>query len=162
MKAGSRSLSRSIPIWCSLVLFGTVATSLSLLDRSAPAAQDSLTVVQNIGEIQRWEERRRLDLERGRLNAARDASSGHLRVRGTWRADSSYADLVRERYGVEVVPGRRCSMGDFEQSYWEGYNEVSHAVLLRRFGTYRFEDCEAEVRRADAYRLKDCLEKQGR
>jgi len=87
---------------------------------------------------------------RGRLTAHYDVWRGHYVVLAyglplPWR--SQYAQLLRERYGVEVRTVALCIVSETLRSYADSYDEVSAADANHRFGRDIFKEC-AEAARA--------------
>src|SRR5208282_2349061 len=74
---------------------------------------------------------------RGRMAAHFDVRRKHYRVLvyglpPAWR--SGYADLLRERYGIEVRAVAYCIVSETLISYVESYDAVSVAAANRKFG----------------------------
>jgi hypothetical protein len=87
---------------------------------------------------------------RGRLTAHYDVRRGHYVVLAyglpsPWR--SQYAQLLRERYGVEVRSVALCIVSETLRSYADGYDEVSVDDANHKFGHDVFKEC-AEVARS--------------
>lgn len=87
---------------------------------------------------------------RGRIAAHFDLRRRHYRllVYGlppAWR--SGYADLLRERYGIEVRAVAYCIVSETLISYVEGYDTVSVAAANRKFGRDVFAECAEDARK---------------
>jgi len=61
-----------------------------------------------------------------------------------WR--SQYAQLLRERYGVEVRTVALCIVSETLRSYADTYDEVSAAGANHKFGHDVFKECEGVAR----------------
>ena len=91
---------------------------------------------------------------RGRLTARYDVWRGHyvLLAYGlppAWR--SQYAQLLQERYGIEVRTVALCIVSETLVSYADGYDEVSAAAANHKFGHDVFKEC-AEVARGGNFK----------
>jgi tetratricopeptide (TPR) repeat protein len=87
---------------------------------------------------------------RGRLGAYLDLSRGHYRLLTfglppAWLPE--YSRLLRERYGVEVVPVAGCVVSPALVSYVDGYDKVSESAARRKFGRDIFSECAEEARK---------------
>lgn len=87
---------------------------------------------------------------RGRLTAHFDVWRGNYVVLAyglppPWRPQ--YAQLLRERYGIEVRTVAKCIVSETLRSYADSYDEVSHAAANQKLGHDVFKEC-AEVARA--------------
>ena len=56
-----------------------------------------------------------------------------------WRPE--YAQLLRERYGIEVHTVALCIISETQRSYIDSYDEVSAAAANRKFGHDVFKEC---------------------
>jgi hypothetical protein len=86
---------------------------------------------------------------RGRLAAHFDVRRGHYVVLAyglppEWRPE--YAQLLKERYGIDVRTVALCIISETLRSYADSYDKVSIAAVKRKFGHDVFEEC-AEVAR---------------
>jgi len=87
---------------------------------------------------------------RGRLMARYDVWRGQYVVLAyglppPWRP--RYAQLLRERYGIEVRTVALCIVSETLLSYADSYDEVSAAAANHKFGHDVFKEC-AEVARS--------------
>ena len=84
---------------------------------------------------------------RGRLSAHFDVWRGHYIVLAYGLLSPrrpEYAQLLRERYGIEIHTVALCILSETLRSYADSYNEVSVAAANRKFGHDVFKEC-AEV-----------------
>lgn len=86
---------------------------------------------------------------RGRLTAHYDVWRGHYVVLAyglpvPWR--SQFAQLLRERYGVEVRTVALCIVSETLRSYADSYDDVSAADANHRFGRDIFKECAEAAR----------------
>jgi len=77
---------------------------------------------------------------RGHLSAQFDVWRGHHIVLAyglpsPWRPAS--AQLLRERYGIEIHTVALCILSETLRSYADSYNEVSVAAANRKFGRFQ-------------------------
>lgn len=87
---------------------------------------------------------------RGRLTAHIDVWRGHYVVLAyglpsPWRRQN--AQLLRDRYGIEVRTVALCIVSETLRSYVDSYDEVSAAAANQKFGHDVFKEC-AEVARS--------------
>jgi hypothetical protein len=85
---------------------------------------------------------------RGRMAARSDIQRGHYRILSyglppSWLPD--YARLLKERYGVELHPVAGCIVSNGLVSYVDGYDEISAAAIIRKFGRDVFKECEEDA-----------------
>lgn len=86
---------------------------------------------------------------RGRLTARYDDWRGHYVVLAyglpsPWRPQ--YAQLLRERYDVEVQTVALCIVSKTLRSYADSYDEVSAAAANHKFGHDVFKECDEVAR----------------
>ena len=90
--------------------------------------------------------------ERGELDARSDIAVNKCRLfwgtRGAW--GERFTELMRERFGVEVVHSG-CFTSDDKSSYEQGYNKTIQAHLGDIFGAGSFERAWQEI---EDYRLE--------
>ena len=86
----------------------------------------------------------------GKHNALVDISQGHYKVLTYGLADpsrSTYANLLRERYGVELHAVAGCIVSKSLIDYVAAYNEVSTAAIKSKFGRDVFKETADEDER---------------
>jgi len=87
---------------------------------------------------------------RGRYCAQFNVWRGHYAVVSygmlPWRHE--YAELLRERYGVELYTVAFCIVSENVRSYADSYNAVSAAAANRKFGHDIFRECMEAARRS--------------
>ena len=73
----------------------------------------------------------------GRLAAERDVRAGRLILK-SWGYPSPvfpiYAQLVHERYGIQITTVAGCVISSEQHAEWNAYNAVVAAEIERRFG----------------------------
>jgi hypothetical protein len=82
--------------------------------------------------------------QRGYWAARVDLRRGHYillayGLPSPWRPE--YAQLLRERYGIEVHTVALCIVSETLRSYVDSYDEVSAAGANRKFGHDVFKEC---------------------
>ena len=87
---------------------------------------------------------------RGSLSAHIDVARGHYRLLTyglpvSWLPE--YADLLRERYGVEVHAVAGCVLSPTLMSYVDNYDRVSTAAANRKFGHDVFKECADDAQK---------------
>ena len=87
---------------------------------------------------------------RGRLTAHFDVWRGHYVVLAYGLPPPrrhQYAQLMRERYGIEIRTVALCIVSETLRSYVDSFDEVSHTAANQKFGHDVFKEC-AEVARS--------------
>jgi hypothetical protein len=87
---------------------------------------------------------------RGKAAAHLDIARGRYRVlifglRRSWEPE--YARLLRDRYGVELKPVAGCIVSQGLIWYVDGYDKVSTAAVIRKYGHDIFEESERGARK---------------
>jgi len=90
------------------------------------------------------------DVARGRYNEL------GLGLMPSWYPD--YMRILHDQYGIEHVRIAGCVVSDASVAYMDGYNAVSRAAAMRRFGRNVFSDSMSkaiEIRRASLLKRGD-------
>jgi hypothetical protein len=87
---------------------------------------------------------------RGQIVARLDLERGHyivlaLGLPAAWRSNA--AQLLRERYGIEMRVVAGCVVTEPLLAYVDGYNEVSTKAANQKFGHDVFQESMAEAAR---------------
>lgn len=87
---------------------------------------------------------------RGQMAANMDLRKGNYRLLTyglppTWLPE--YARLLKERYRIELHPVAGCVVSNGLIAYVDGYDEVSSAAALHKFGHDVFKECMGEAQR---------------
>jgi hypothetical protein len=87
----------------------------------------------------------------GKHNAHRDVASGRYKILTYGIANpegSPYANLLRERYGVELHAMAGCIVSKSLVDYVAAYNEVSTTAVRGKFGRDVFRETHDEVEKS--------------
>jgi hypothetical protein len=89
--------------------------------------------------------------EAGRQEAERDIRDGRLDIEMYGGPPPAWLDecakLLRQRYGIRLRDIAGCVVDYQIIGHERGYNEVSHAEILRRFGRDVVEETKTEVKK---------------
>jgi len=88
---------------------------------------------------------------RGSVAARIDVARGHYEVHSfglpaRWRPQ--YAQLLHDRYGIELRIVAGCVVTQSEVDYTAAYNAVAYDAAIRHFGHNIFSECATDARKA--------------
>ena len=82
---------------------------------------------------------------RGRADARKDVQLGHLAVEIdglAMKGEAEYSQELQERYQIELRRIAGCYVDEKIMAHLKGYNDISKAEIMRRFGDNALKDTE--------------------